>query len=330
MNVYYEKDADPSPLRGKKVAIIGYGSQGHAHALNLSESGMDVRVGLRQGGGSWQKARQAGLAVKPVAEAAGEAEIVMMLVPDESQPRIYRESIEPALAPGKALAFAHGFNIYYGQIVPPEGVDVFMVAPKAPGHMVRHEFTQGRGVPVLIAVHRDVSGRARSLALAYAGALGAGRAGILETTFREETETDLFGEQAVLCGGVSEMILAGYETLVEAGYAPEMAYFECLHELKLIVDLIYEGGLTHMYSSVSNTAQYGGLTRGKRIVGKRGRSEMARMLEDVQNGTFAREWILENQANRPVFSALTRAMETHPLEDTGKRLRKMMPWIDKQ
>jgi ketol-acid reductoisomerase len=330
MNVYYEADADLTSLKKKKIAIIGYGSQGHAHALNLSESGMDVRVGLREGGGSWEKARQAGLTVRTISEAAKEADIVMILVPDEIQPRIYEGFVAPELTPGKALVFAHGFNIHYGQIVPPEGVDVFMVAPKAPGHMVRHEYTQGKGVPVLIAVHQDASGEARNLALAYAVSLGAGKAGILETSFREETETDLFGEQAVLCGGVSELILAGFETLVEAGYAPEMAYFECLHELKLIVDLIYEGGLSNMYYSVSNTAQYGGLSRGTGIIGEEAREEMEVILEDVQNGTFAREWILENQANRPVFRALTRAMETHPIEDTGKRLRKMMPWIEKQ
>jgi ketol-acid reductoisomerase len=330
MNVYYEKDADLAVLKAKKIAIVGYGSQGHAHALNLSESGMDVRVGLRPGGGSWEKARKAGLSVKTVTEAAREADIIMLLVPDEAQPKIYQDLIAPELAPGKALAFAHGFNIHYGQILPPEGLDVFMVAPKAPGHMVRYEYTQGKGVPVLIAVYQDRSGRARDLALAYAAALGAGKAGILETSFREETETDLFGEQAVLCGGVSELILAGFETLVEAGYAPEMAYFECLHELKLIVDLIYEGGLSNMYYSVSNTAQYGGLSRGRRIVGDAAREEMERILEDVQDGSFAREWILENQANRPVFRALTRAMENHPLEETGARLRKMMPWIEKQ
>jgi len=330
MNVYYEKDADLTGLQKKKIAIIGYGSQGHAHALNLSESGMDVRVGLREGGGSWEKARGAGLAVRTISEAAQEADIVMILVPDEIQARVYEGFIAPALAPGKALVFAHGFNIHYGQIVPPEGVDVFMVAPKAPGHMVRHEYTQGKGVPVLIAVHQDASGEARNLALAYAVSLGAGKAGILETSFREETETDLFGEQAVLCGGVSELVLAGFETLVEAGYTPEMAYFECLHELKLIVDLIYEGGLSNMYYSVSNTAQYGGMSRGTRIIGEEAREEMECILEDVQNGAFAREWILENQANRPVFRALTRAMETHPIEDTGKKLRKMMPWIEKQ
>ncbi len=330
MNVYYEKDADLSALKGKRIAIIGYGSQGHAHALNLSESGMDVRVGLREGGGSWKKAQKAGLTVKSIREAAKEADIVMLLVPDETQPLIYEEFVASELTPGKALAFAHGFNIHYGQILPPQGVDVFMAAPKAPGHMVRHEYTQGKGVPVLIAVHQDASGQAREIALAYAVGLGAGKAGILETSFLEETETDLFGEQAVLCGGVSELITAGFETLVEAGYAPEMAYFECLHELKLIVDLIYEGGLSNMYYSVSNTAQYGGMSRGRRIIGEEAREEMECILEDVQDGTFAREWILENQAKRPVFRALNRAMETHPLEETGKKLRKMMPWIEKQ
>ena len=330
MKVYYEKDADLKKLKKKKIAIIGYGSQGHAHALNLSESGMDVRVGLREGGSSWSKAEQAGLQVKTIREAAEEAHIIMILVPDETQPAVYREFIEPVLAPSKALVFAHGFNIHYGQIVPPAENDVFMVAPKAPGHMVRHEYTQGKGVPTLIAVYQDASGKARDTALAYAAAIGAGKAGILETTFRDETETDLFGEQAVLCGGVSELILAGFETLVEAGYEPEMAYFECLHELKLIVDLIYEGGLSNMYYSVSNTAEYGGLSRGKRVVDQTTRKEMRRILEEVQSGSFAREWILENQANRPVFRALTRSMESHPLEEVGKRLREMMPWIEKQ
>ena len=330
MKAYYEKDADLSCLRGKKIAIIGYGSQGHAHALNLSESGMDVRVGLREGGASWHKAQRSGLPVKPVPEAVREADIVMVLVPDEIQTAVYRASIEPELGDAKALAFAHGFNIHYGQIVPPAGVDVFMVAPKAPGHMVRHEYTQGKGVPVLIAVHRDATGQARDLALAYAVAIGAGKAGILETSFQEETETDLFGEQSVLCGGVSEMITAGFETLVEAGYAPEMAYFECLHELKLIVDLIYEGGIGNMYYSVSNTAQYGGLSRGTRIIGEETRKEMKRILREIQSGAFAREWVLENQANRPVFNALTRSMEEHPIEAVGKELRRMMPWIETQ
>jgi len=330
MKVYYEKDADLGLLKGKKIAIVGYGSQGHAHALNLLDNGMDVRVGLREGGASWNKAVNAGLSVKSVSEAAREADIIMVLVPDETQPAVYRESIRPELTSSKALVFAHGFNIHYGQIVPPADVDVFMVAPKAPGHMVRHEFTQGKGVPTLIAVFQDVGGTARDLALAYAVSIGAGKAGILETTFREETETDLFGEQAVLCGGVSELIVAGFETLVEAGYEPEMAYFECLHELKLIVDLIYEGGISNMYYSVSNTAQYGGMTLGKQVVGKEARKRMKRLLDDVQSGAFARNWILENQANRPVFRALTRSMQEHPIEEVGKRLRKMMPWIEKQ
>ena len=330
MEVYYDKHADLNLLRAKKIAVIGYGSQGHAHALNLSDSGMDVRVGLRPGGASWKKATAAGLTARPIPEAVQEADIVMILIPDEKQPAVYREFIEPALGPAKALVFAHGFNIHYGQIVPPRELDVFMVAPKGPGHLVRYEYTQGKGVPTLIAVHQDASGRARDLALAYAVAIGAGRAGILETSFREETETDLFGEQAVLCGGVSELIRNGFETLVEAGYAPEMAYFECLHELKLIVDLIYEGGLSNMYYSVSNTAQYGGLSRGNRVVDEKARAEMRRLLDDIRSGTFAREWVLENQANLPVFKALTRAMEEHPVEQVGRRLRSMMPWLEKQ
>ena len=330
MKAYYDKDADLTILREKKIAIVGYGSQGHAHSLNLRESGMDVRVGLREGSTSWEKASKEGLPVLPVRQAAAEADIIMVLVPDEIQASVYREDIEKELTPGKALAFAHGFNIHYGQIVPPKEVDVFMVAPKSPGHMVRYEYTQGRGVPSLIAVHQDASGRARDLALAYAAANGAGKAGILETSFRNETETDLFGEQAVLCGGVSELIQAGFETLVEAGYEPEMAYFECLHELKLIVDLIYEGGLSNMYYSVSNTAQYGGMSRGKQVVGEMAREEMRQILHEIQSGVFAKEWILETQANRPVFRALTNALEEHPMEEVGKKLRKMMPWIEKQ
>ena len=330
MKVFYEKDADLKKLKKKKIAIIGFGSQGHAHALNLTESGMDVRVGLRKDGASWKKAQKAKIPVKPVAEAAREADIIMVLVPDETQSAVYKECIAPELTPSKALIFAHGFNIHYGQIVPPKGVDVFMVAPKAPGHMVRHEYSEGKGVPMLIAIYQDATGQARDLALAYAVAIGGGKAGILETTFREETETDLFGEQAVLCGGVSELIMAGFETLVNAGYAPEMAYFECCHELKLIIDLIYEGGLSNMYYSVSNTAQYGGMSLGKKVIGQAAREEMQKVLEGVQSGSFAREWILENQANRPVFRALTHAVESHQLEATGKKLRKMMPWIEKQ
>jgi len=330
MNVYYEKDSRPETLKGRKIAIIGYGSQGHAHALNLAQSGLDVRVGLRKEGGSWRKALAAGLPVFTVKEACRQADLIMILVPDETQPLLYRQEIRDTLQPGKALGFAHGFNIHYGQIVPPEGVDVFMVAPKAPGHLVRFEYSQGRGVPALIAVYRDASGTAKDLALAYACALGSGRAGILETTFREETETDLFGEQAVLCGGVTELVLAGFETLVQAGYAPEIAYFECLHELKLIVDLIYEGGLTTMYYSVSNTAQYGGLSRGKAVLGEETRKAMRRLLDDIQSGRFAREWVLENQAHLPVFRALTHALESHPIETIGRELRKMMPWLAEQ
>jgi ketol-acid reductoisomerase len=330
MNVYYEKDADLARIRNRKVAILGYGSQGHAHAQNLSESGVDVRVGLRKGSPSWQKATAAGLTVNTVPNACVEADIIMVLVPDEIQPLLYPGEIEASLKKGKALAFAHGFNIHYGQIIPPKDIDVFMVAPKAPGHLVRYEYTQGRGVPTLIAVHQDPSGGARETALAYATALGAGRAGILETTFREETETDLFGEQAVLCGGVTELVVAGFETLVKAGYTPETAYFECLHELKLIVDLIYEGGFTNMYYSVSNTAQYGGLSRGKKVLGESSRKAMQELLDDVQSGVFAREWILENQAHRPVFRALTRDMEAHPIEKVGRELRKMMPWLAQQ
>ncbi len=330
MKAYYEKDANLDCLRKKKIAIIGYGSQGHAHALNLFESGMDVRIGLRQEGVSWKKATQTDVPVMTVSEAAKEADIIMILVPDETQAAVYKQSIAPELTPAKAIVFAHGFNIHYGQIVPPEDVDVFMVAPKSPGHMVRFEYTQGKGVPALIAIHQDASGQARDLALAYAVSIGSGKAGILETSFREETETDLFGEQAVLCGGVSELVTAGYETLVKAGYAPEMAYFECLHELKLIIDLIYEGGISNMYYSVSNTAQFGGMIRGKQIIGKEARAEMQKVLEGVQSGSFARDWILENQANRPVFRALAKAVEDHPIEETGKKLRKMMPWIEKQ
>ncbi len=330
MNVYYERDANPEVLKRRKIAVIGYGSQGHAHALNLVESGFDVRVGLRREGSSWQKARVAGLSVCTVSEACTEADVIMVLVPDEIQPDLYHNEIQGTLSEGKALGFAHGFNIHFGQIVPPEWVDVFMVAPKAPGHLVRHEYTRGRGVPALIAIHRDASGKAKDIALAYACALGAGRAGVLETTFREETETDLFGEQAVLCGGVTELIIAGFETLIEAGYAPEIAYFECLHELKLIVDLIYEGGLSTMYYSVSNTAQYGGLSRGKAVVGEASRKAMRTLLEDIQSGRFAREWILENRAHLPVFRALTRALESHPIETIGQGLRKMMPWLAEQ
>ncbi len=327
MQLYYDKDSNPEVLKGKKIAVIGYGSQGHAHAHNLAESGYDVVVGLRPGGGSWRKAEAGGLPLLPTAEAVAAAQVVMILVPDELQAALYCEDIAPHLEAGDYLAFAHGFNIHYGQIVPPEGVNVFMAAPKGPGHLVRHEYTQGMGVPTLIAVQQDPSGDTREVALAYAAGIGGGKAGIIETTFREETETDLFGEQAVLCGGVTELIKAGFETLTAAGYAPEMAYFECLHELKLIVDLIYEGGISNMRYSISNTAQYGDLTRGPRVINNESRKAMAGILEEIQNGAFAREWILENQANRPVFNALTRRGEEHPIEEVGRKLRGMMSWI---
>ncbi len=330
MQLYYEKDADLSVLKGKKIAVIGYGSQGHAHAHNLSESGFDVVVGLRPGGSSWKKAEAGGLPLLPTAEAVKAARVVMILVPDELQAAMYREDVAPNLEEGDYLAFAHGFNIHYGQIVPPAGVNVFMAAPKGPGHLVRHEYTEGMGVPTLIAVNQDPTGDTRDVALAYACGIGGGRAGIIETSFKEETETDLFGEQAVLCGGVTELIRAGFETLVDAGYAPEMAYFECLHELKLIVDLIYEGGISNMRYSISNTAQFGDLTRGPRVINAESREAMAEILEEIQDGSFAREWILENQANRPVFNALTRQGEEHEIEEVGRKLRSMMSWISQK
>jgi ketol-acid reductoisomerase len=329
VKIHHEKDAKPQALRKKTIAILGYGSQGHAHANNLKESGMSVVVGELPGGASGKKALDAGFEVYDAAAAVTRADVVCMLLPDELQGRIYRESVAPNLKKGAFLMFAHGFNIHFGQIVPRPDINVFMVAPKGPGHLVRAQYLKGEGVPALIAVHQDPSGKSREVALAYAAAIGAARAGVIETTFREETETDLFGEQAVLCGGVTALVLAGYETLVEAGYAPEMAYFECLHELKLIVDLIYEGGISTMRYSISNTAQYGDLTRGPRIVTAETKREMKRMLEEVQDGSFAREWILENQANRPVFNALTKRGEEHPIEEVGRRLRSMMPWIAK-
>ncbi len=328
MNIYYDKDADESKIKGKRVAIIGYGSQGHAHASNLKDRGVDVVVGLRPGS-SWNKAEKAGMKVVPVSEAAASADVVMILVPDELQGDLYRAEIAPHLKKGAYLAFAHGFNIHFGQVVPDPSLNVFMAAPKGPGHLVRHEFTKGSGVPALIAVHQDPAGDTKAVALAYASAIGGGRAGIIETNFRDETETDLFGEQSVLCGGVTALITAGYETLTEAGYPPEMAYFECLHELKLIVDLIYEGGISNMRYSISNTAQYGDLTRGPRIITEETKQEMRRILQEIQSGEFAKEWILENRANRPVFNALTRRGETHPIEEVGGRLRAMMPWLAK-
>ena len=325
--VYYDADANLDLLKGKKVAVIGYGSQGHAHALNLKDSGVEVVVGLHKGSRSWEKAQKAGLEVKEVAQAVAESQVVMMLIPDTLQPQVYRESVEPHLQEGDALAFAHGFNIHYGQIVPPEYVDIFMVAPKGPGHLVRRTFTEGKGVPCLVAVEQDASGQAMDVALAYAKGVGGTRAGVIETTFAEETETDLFGEQVVLCGGVTALIKAGFETLVEAGYQPEVAYFECLHELKLIVDLIYEAGISGMRHSISDTAKYGDVTRGPRIINEDTRQEMWDILEEIQSGEFAREWILENQAGRPVFNALLKRDAQHPIEEVGKKLRSMMSWI---
>jgi ketol-acid reductoisomerase len=325
--LYYDQDANLELLSGKKVAVIGYGSQGHAHALNLKDSGVDVLVGLYKGSKSWKLAEEAGLKVMEAAEAAKQADVIMILVPDEKQPKLYKESIEPNLEEGNMLMFAHGFNIHFGQITPPEYVDVAMVAPKGPGHTVRSQYQEGKGVPCLIAVHQDYSGRAKDLALAYAKAIGGTRAGVLETTFKEETETDLFGEQVVLCGGLSELIKAGFETLVEAGYQPECAYFECLHELKLIVDLINQGGLSYMRYSISDTAEFGDYTTGKRIITEETRKEMKKVLAEIQDGTFAKKWILENQANRPHFNAMRKREQEHPIEKVGKELRKMMPWI---
>jgi len=329
MKVYYDKDASLEKIRGKRVAIIGFGSQGHAHAQNLKDSKVDVVVGLRKDGTSWKKAEAAGLNVSSVADAVKGAQVVMVLVPDELQGDIYRDEIAPNLKKGSYLAFAHGFNIHFGQIVPDSHINVFMAAPKGPGHLVRHEFTKGGGVPALVAVHQDHSGDTLDVALAYASGIGGGRAGIIETTFKDETETDLFGEQAVLCGGVSALITAGFETLVEAGYPPEMAYFECLHEMKLIVDLIYEGGISNMRYSISNTAQYGDLTRGPRVVTSETKKEMKKILSEIQTGTFAKEWMLENRANKPVFTALTKMGESHQIEKVGEKLRDMMPWLKK-
>lgn len=328
--LYYDENADFQLLRGKKIAIIGYGSQGHAHALNLKDSGADVCVGLYKGSKSWEIAEKAGLQVLEADEAVKESDLIMILIPDEKQSKLYKESIESNLTEGKGLIFAHGFNIHFGQIVPPENVDVFMVAPKGPGHTVRSQYEEGKGVPCLIAIHQDYTGKAKDIALAYAKGIGGTRAGVLETTFKEETETDLFGEQAVLCGGVSELIKAGFETLVEAGYQPESAYFECLHELKLIVDLINQGGLEYMRYSISDTAEYGDYSVGKRIITKDTRGEMKKVLSEIQDGTFARNWILENQANRPSFNAIRKNEKEHQVEKVGKELRKMMSWTDRK
>ena len=325
--IYYDADADLALLEGRKVAILGYGSQGHAHALNLRDSGVDVRVGLREGSASWAKAKDAGLRVLPTAEAVKEADVIMVLLPDTEQAAVYERDIAPNLDARDSLAFAHGFNIHFGQIKPPPGIDVWMIAPKGPGHLVRRTFEEGGGVPSLVAVAADETGKAKQTALAYAKAVGATRAGVLDTTFEEETETDLFGEQVVLCGGLTELITSSYETLVEAGYQPESAYFETLHEVKLIVDLIYEGGIANMRYSISDTAEYGDMTRGPRIITDETRAEMRRILNEIRGGSFAREWILENQAGRPVFNALRRRAAEHPIEEVGERLRSMMPWI---
>ena len=327
---YYEQDGNAALLKGKTIAIIGYGSQGHAHALNLRDSGLDVVVGLPAGSKSKAKAEATGLRVMPVADAAKAAQVIMILVPDHIQGELYKSDIEPNLTAGKTLMFAHGFNSQFGQISPPKNIDVSMIAPKAPGHRVREVFTEGQGVPALVAIHQDASGNALQQALAYAAGLGCLRAGVLETTFKEETETDLFGEQTVLCGGVSELIRAGFETLVEAGYAPEMAYFECLHEVKLIVDLIYEGGLSYMRYSVSDTAEYGDYTRGPRIVNAQTRAEMKKILGEIQSGQFAREWMEENKGGRHKFLAMREAQQNQPIEKVGAELRKMMTFLKKK
>ena len=329
MKIYYDKDADLSLIKRKQVAIIGYGSQGHVHANNLKDSGGKVTVGLRKGGSSWSKAENAGIPVKGIGEAVAGADMVMILLPDEHHQDVYEKDIEPNLKKGATLAFAHGFNIHYKQIEPRSDLDVIMIAPKGPGHLVRSTYTQGGGVPSLIAVYQDSSGKARDVALSYAAAIGAARAGVIETTFREECETDLFGEQVVLCGGLTALIQAGFETLIEAGYAPEMAYFACVHEVKLIVDLIYEGGIANMRYSISNTAEYGDFTRGPRIVDERVKAEMKRILHEVQTGQFAKEFILENRANAPTLKAMRRIGQNHPVEVVGAKLREMMPWIRK-
>ncbi|HXW35533.1 MAG TPA: ketol-acid reductoisomerase [Acidimicrobiales bacterium] len=327
-NLYYEKDADPALVQGRKVAVLGYGSQGHAHALNLTESGVDVRVGLRKESKSVQKAEEAGLRVLPVADAAAEADLLMILLPDTEQASVYETEIAPALREGDALFFAHGFNIRFGQIVPPSGVDVAMVAPKGPGHLVRRTYTEGGGVPSLVAVHQDASGKAHELALSYAQAIGATRAGVLDTTFEEETETDLFGEQVVLCGGLTSLVQAGFETLVAAGYQPESAYFECLHELKLIVDLMYEQGIAGMRYSISDTAEYGDLTRGPRVIDAHVRETMQKILDDIRSGEFAEEWIAENRDGRKTFNELRERGREHQIEKIGAELRAMMPFVN--
>lgn len=327
--MYYESECKLELLEGKKVAVIGFGSQGHAHALNLHESGVEVRVGLYEGSKSWAKAEAAGLKVDTAAGAAQWADLVMLLVNDEKQVKLYNESIKPNLQAGNYLAFAHGFNIHYGQITPPEDVNVFMIAPKGPGHTVRSQFEEGKGVPCLLAVHQDLTGDTHDLGLAYAAGIGGARAGVLETTFKEETETDLFGEQAVLCGGVTELMKAGFETLVEAGYSPESAYFECVHEMKLIIDMINEGGFSYMRHSISDTAEYGDYSVSQRIITEETKKEMKKVLTEIQDGSFARNWLLENQVNRPYFNARKRMEAEHPVEGVGKKLRAMMSWLKK-
>jgi len=325
--IYYDDDADPALLEGRKVAVLGYGSQGHAHALNLQDSGVDVRVGLRDGSSSWAKAEEAGLKVLPIAEAVKEADVIMVLLPDTEQAAVYKRDIEPNLDDRDSLAFAHGFNIHFGQIRPPKGIDVWMIAPKGPGHLLRRTFEEGGGVPSLVAVQADETGKAKQTALAYARAIGATRAGVLDTTFEEETETDLFGEQVVLCGGLTELIRSSYETLVAAGYQPESAYFETLHEVKLIVDLIYEGGIANMNYSISNTAEYGEYISGPRVITAETRAEMKRILDDIQSGRFTRDWMLENRVNQTSFKAMRAKLAQHPIEEVGEKLRAMMPWI---
>ncbi len=327
MKMHYDKDCNLALVKGKKVAIVGYGSQGHAHALNLKDSGVDVTVGLRKGSGSWKKAENAGLPVSEVAAAVKAADLVMMLAPDENQKLIYERDIEPNLKKGGTLAFAHGFNIHYNQIVPRADLDVIMIAPKAPGHTVRSEFKKGGGIPDLVAVFQDASGKALEMALSYASAIGGGRTGIIETTFKDETETDLFGEQTVLCGGAVELVKMGFETLTEAGYAPELAYFECLHELKLIVDLMYEGGIANMNYSISNNAEFGEYVTGQKVINEQSRAAMREALKNIQNGEYAKMFISEGSMNYPVMTARRRLMAAHAIEQTGTRLRGMMPWI---
>ena len=329
MKVYYDKDADLSLIKGKKVAVIGYGSQGHAHALNLHDSGIKVTVGVRKGGPSWDKVKKAGHAPKEIGEAVKGADFVMLLMPDEHIAKVYRDEVEPSIKKGATVAFAHGFNIHYGQVDPRADLDVVMIAPKAPGHTVRSTYAQGGGVPCLSAVWQNPSKKARDHALSYAAAIGGGKAGVIETTFKEETETDLFGEQVVLCGGTTALIQAGFEVLVEAGYAPEMAYFECLHELKLIVDLIYEGGIANMRYSISNNAEYGDITRGPRIINDESKAEMRRILKEIQTGRYAQEFLLENQTGATKLNAMRRISNEHPIEVVGSKLRDMMPWIKK-